>query len=298
MLIAILLCSDPGRFCEFLLNQCKEHNVTILNPVTATSVTIDEMTGLPITLSYTTQEFSEHTIPCTSLLLAAGPWTGRVYKMLFPKSEVELPITNLAGWSVVFRDLRPVLASTVPCHSAFTTSSGENFCPEVFSRIQPIAFEDCDGGRDIYLAGLNSSEIPLPDFAAEVETPELHDPHIESLLRVARRIFTLSSLVKSSENATNENGSLEVLRTGLCHRPVTPNGLPILMRLDPSRYVPHLASLTSNAASDTGMQGGGLYVCAGHGPWGIALSLGSGKVCANLIMGHTEAPIYSSQLSL
>jgi glycine/D-amino acid oxidase-like deaminating enzyme len=286
-LMDILFRSDPRRFCQFLFNQCKEHNVTVLNPVTATSVTTDVKTGLPVTLSYTTQEFSEHTIPCTSLLLAAGPWTGRVYKMLFPKSEVELPITNLAGWSVVFRDPTPVLAST-SCHSAFTTSSGENFCPEVFSRIQPVTSEDCDSGREIYLAGLNSSEIPLPNLAAEVETPELYDPHIESLLRAARRIFALSP-VKSEENATNENGSLEVLRTGLCHRPVTPNGLPLLMRLDPWH------SLVGNA-SDAGMKDGGLYVCAGHGPWGIALSLGSGKVCADLIMGHTEAPIYSNPL--
>jgi glycine/D-amino acid oxidase-like deaminating enzyme len=295
-LMVILFCSHPRQFCEFLFNRCKERNVTVLNPVTATSVTTDVKTGLPVTLSYTTQEFSEHTIPCTSLLLAAGPWTGRVYKMLFPKSEIELPITNLAGWSVVFRDLTQVLASTTPCHSVFTTSGGENFCPEVFSRIQPVTSEDCDSGREIYLAGLNSSEIPLPNIAAEVETPELYDPHIKSLLRAARRIFTPTSPVKSGENATDENGSLEVLRTGLCHRPVTPNGLPILMRLDPWHYAPHLASLAGNAASDAGMKGGGLFVCAGHGPWGIALSLGSGKVCADLIMGHTEAPIYSSQL--
>lgn len=271
--------------------------MTILNPVTATSVTTDVKTGLPVSLSYTTQESSEHTIPCTSLLLAAGPWTGRVYNTLFPESEVKLPISNLAGWSVVFRHFTPIPASTAPCHSMFTTSTDENFSPEVFSRILPLTSgKGChqqDSGREIYLAGLNSWDIPLPSIATEVETaPELQDPQIASLLRVARTIFSLPSAEnKPGESATKENDFLKVLRTGLCHRPVTPSGRPILTRLGPQHYAPHLVSPTGEAASDPecGHQGG-LYVCAGHGPWGIALSLGSGKVCADLIMGYTKAP--------
>ena len=44
--------------------------------------------------------------------------------------------------------------------------------------------------------------------------------------------------------------------------------------------------------------GGGVYICAGHGPWGISLSLGTGKLCSDLIMGNTETPGYLNMLGL
>jgi hypothetical protein len=212
--------SVPERFCEFLLNQCKEHNVTVLHPATATSVTTDRETGLPVALSYTTPESSEYMIPCNSLLLTAGPWTGRVYEKLFPKSQLKLPISNLAGWSVVFRDPTPTVStSTASCHSVFTTSASEKFSPEVFGRILPSKLQEKgshpqDVGRDIYLAGLNSSDIPLPNIATEVETTlGLQDPQIASLLRAAKKIFSpLPAVNMSSEATMEESHSLEVLR--------------------------------------------------------------------------------------
>lgn len=200
------------------MHQCKERNVTVLYPATATSVATDDETGLLVSLTYTTAESSEYIIPCTSLLLAAGPWTGRVYDRLFPKSELKLPISNLAGWSVVFRDPAP---SSIPasCHAVFTTSVGEGFSPEVFKgRMLPFtpqgeATHAPDGGRDIYLAGLNSSDISLPNNATEVETaPELHDLHIVSLLRVAERIF---SLAHATNNPTVAESNTHIRATVL-----------------------------------------------------------------------------------
>jgi len=292
---------DPKRFCEFLLNQCKEHNVTVLHPATATSLLTNE-TGLPVALSFTTPESSGQTIPCTSLLLAAGPWTGRVYQKLFPKSQLKLPISNLAGWSVVFRDPTPsTISESMPlCHSAFTTSASERFSPEVFSRIAPSGHTQ-DIVHEIYLAGLNSSDIPLPNNATEVEsTPEPHSPQISSMLKVAKRLFSSPVAVNTPcGTATKEGHSIEVLRTALCHRPVTPSGRPILTQIDPQHYAPQFASRVNQPpALDTGMKDGGVYVCAGHGPWGIALSLGSGRVCADLMMSNAENPVYLSKLGL
>ena len=190
----------------------------------------------------------------------------------------------------------------------FTTSASEGFSPEVFGRMLPFtpqgeATHAPDGGRDIYLAGLNSSDISLPNNATEVETaPELHDPHIVSLLRVAERIFSLAPAANNlTVAATKESNTLEVLRTGLCHRPVTSNGRPILTQIGIRHYAPHMASRADEAAFDSGTkddQKGGLYVCAGHGPWGISLSLGSGKVCADLILGQAETAVYLSESNL
>lgn len=222
---------------------------------------------------------------------------------LFPDSELKIPVSNLAGWSVVLRS--PVssateeakLTSLASCHAVFTTSSSENFSPEIFSRILPLSTREEQGGKvavssryDIYLAGLNSSELPLPNVATEVDpTPGLDDPHILSLLKVARQLILPQMNAKGNNNDTDAD--LEVIRTGLCHRPVTTNHRPILTRIDPKHYAPGVV-----------LQGGeqgtrGLYVCAGHGPWGISMSLGSGKICADLMMGR-QTPSYLKKMSL
>lgn len=34
---------------------------------------------------------------------------------------------------------------------------------------------------------------------------------------------------------------------------------------------------------------GGVFIAAGHGPWGISLSLGTGQVMADMLEGKTTA---------
>jgi len=69
---------------------------------------------------------------------------------------------------------------------------------------------------------------------------------------------------------------LEVLRMALCFRPVTQRGVPFLNRVPDES----LGSLSTRCAA-----GGGVFLAAGHGPWGISMSLGTGKVMAELIQG-------------
>lgn len=267
------------------MQKCQEHDVQIVYPATATSLTVNSETGLPKSLSYTTKESSENLIPCSSVLLAAGPWTARVYKTLFPQSKLVLPISNLAGWSVVFRSPTAPRPSkfTAPCHAVFTTSNEEGFAPEFFSRTLPA--DDSDG-YDIYLAGLNSAELPLPEFATGVESsPDLHDPQITTLIRFAERL-----LVDDSAHNSATDLSLRVLRTGLCHRPVTTKMRPIVTRIEPHHY-----SGVDQIVSDKAQ--GGIFVAAGHGPWGITMSLGTGKVCADMMVG-SPAPDFLNKLAL
>lgn len=69
------------------------------------------------------------------------------------------------------------------------------------------------------------------------------------------------------------DAELEVVRTGLCFRPVTPRGTPVVAWLADGRL-------------------GGVYVATGHGPWGIALSLGTGMVVVEMMGGRpTSADI-------
>lgn len=146
------------------------------------------------------------------------------------------------------------------CHAVFATDS-DGFSPEVFSRM----------GGEIYLAGLNDASIPLPKIATDAK---LDPAAIERLKDVAKRMLGLQS----------GEDDLEILREGLCFRPVTPRGLPIIIR------VPD-AKLGENFATRGGGDGG-VFFAAGHGPWGISNSLGTGKVMAQLIEGKpTSADI-------
>ena len=43
---------------------------------------------------------------------------------------------------------------------------------------------------------------------------------------------------------------------------------------------------------------GGVYVCAGHGPWGISLSLGTGKVLSEMLEGKGQRELSTDVRSL
>ena len=89
-------------------------------------------------------------------------------------------------------------------------------------------------------------------------------------------------LKKIASTLIKSEGDLEVVRSGLCFRPVTNSGLPILCRVPDDR----LGVSTRSGAE------GGVFVAAGHGPWGISLSLGTGKVMRELMLGKdTSADI-------
>lgn len=64
-------------------------------------------------------------------------------------------------------------------------------------------------------------------------------------------------------------GGFEVVREGVCWRPVARRGVPIIGEL----------------GDGGGEEEEGVIVCAGHGPWGISNSLGSGFCVARMVEG-------------
>ena len=126
------------------------------------------------------------------------------------------------------------------------------FSPEVFSRM----------GEEIYIAGLNDPSLPLPGTATDAKV----DPaSIDELRKVAQRLL--------GRDGTDVS-DLEVLREGLCFRPVTRKGVPILCQIPDEE----LGGIETRHGAD-----GGVFVAAGHGPWGISHSLGTGKVMAEML---------------
>lgn len=220
---------------------------------------------------------TESVIPCTNLVICAGPWTSRVFNSLFPSAKLRLNVSALAGYSLVLRSPRHTLVHEHDTyrgrsHAVFTTHPRDcGFSPEVFSR----------EGAEIYIAGLNSSDIPLPSQAEE--SREIMDKQkIQELKAVAVRLMgrLAEGNLEASDDIPNVD-DLEVLREGLCFRPVTISGRPVISRISEDL----LGIGVKSKSPRTGREKGGVFVATGHGPWGISLSLGTGKVVAEMVDG-------------
>ncbi|KAF4222293.1 hypothetical protein CNMCM5878_005575 [Aspergillus fumigatiaffinis] len=247
---------DPLRLARFLLESSLSRGVKLHNPAKATSVIADQVSGV-ITgvkiINLDTQ--TEYTLPCTNIIICAGPWTPQVYHELFPSSRLSIPITPLAGYSLVVRSPRHTLQDervtyASRSHAVFTTHPDScGFCPEIFSR----------QGGEIYIAGLNDMHIPLP-AQAEDSCKLMDQNEMERLKKAAVHLMgaLAEGNVELPDGIANKN-DLEILREGLCFRPVSAHGVPFVTRVDD-----HLL---------------------GHGPWGISLSLGTGKVIAQMVEG-------------
>ncbi|KZT25072.1 FAD dependent oxidoreductase-like protein superfamily [Neolentinus lepideus HHB14362 ss-1] len=242
---------DPLRLCEFLLAQCKSRGVQLHHPANATKIltTDSALTGIQITHSPTQETLD---LACDSLVLACGAWTTLAYRTLFPSSSRAPHISSLAGHSVVLKSAK---WSGTPeeeangCHAVFTTHPS-GFSPEIFSRV----------GGDIWLGGLNDSSLSLPELATGVK---IDRDSIKTLVDVGKWLC---------------GDEVEVLREGLCHRPVTKTGVPFVGKIDEQNL-------------GEGIKGR-VFVASGHGPWGISLSLGTGKVVSELVVGkETSADI-------
>ena len=170
-----------------------------------------------------------------------------------------MPITSLAGHSLLVRSPRWSVGDedrhkpSGGCHAIFTTDE-KGYSPEIFSRV----------GGEIYIAGLNSTKLPLPDIVTDKQI----DPEsIETLKITAKRLLGMQDV-----NGEPGPDDLEVLREGLCFRPVTEKGVPVIGKIDERKL---------------GMEGvESVWVAAGHGPWGISLSLGTGLCMAEMVEGR------------
>lgn len=272
---------DPKRLCRFLLDMCLERGVNLYQPATVVTVDKDmrdDLSAVRIATgdgdevdgSYTrcngSTESNTHTVPCTRLVITAGAWSPSVFKQLFPNATTSIPITSLAGHSLLIKSPRWLEEHEKNgCHAVFATDT-QGFSPEIFSR----------AGEQIFLGGLNSSSIPLPSLPTDAKTrPE----DIERLKTVAKQMLGMP----------DQGDDLKILRESLCFRPVTARGIPIISRVTDSQL--------GDGLSTRGGGEGGVFISAGHGPWGISQSLGTGKVLSELVEGiETSADIVALAL--
>lgn len=204
-------------------------------------------------------------MPCSRIVIAAGAWSPRVFSTLFPASSSRIPVSPLGGHSLLVRN--PHHSAAEPdqevCHAVFATDT-LGFSPEWFART----------GGELYLAGLNATNIALPELATDVKPSD-------------RAVAQLTECAKAM--MLNVPGKqLQVLREGLCFRPVTSSGRPLVSRIGDEKL--------GGVRTKGGAQGG-VFIAAGHGAWGISHAPGTGLVMAELIEDRpTSAKVEALQL--
>ena len=130
-------------------------------------------------------------------------------------------------------------------------------------------------GGEIYIAGINDAGMPLPELATEAK---IRDEDVQRLRKEGQKLL--------GKEVDGKVEDLEVVRTGLCFRPVTDRGTPILGRIAGERLGGGGRSVGVGGRKITGGDDDyGVWIAAGHGPWGISLSLGTGLVIAEMMQG-------------
>jgi glycine/D-amino acid oxidase-like deaminating enzyme len=135
------------------------------------------------------------TIEADAVVLAMGPWTGRVRGLALPS------IHGLKGYSVT------LAAADVPAHALFMdyrTADGRALEPEIIPRP--------DG--TVYVCGMADRQ-PLPESAEGVE---VSDAGCAVLARAAGRVAAALA-------------AAPIERRQACYRPITEDGIPLIGRV-------------------------------------------------------------------
>ena len=268
---------EPRKLCEFLLEKCKSRGVQFQLGYRAKEIRYGQLGKASNLLFETVKDGKTSELLCSDVVVAAGCWTPRVWQQLFPSSPVKIEIDALAGHSVLYRTPRytkPFInvsgsestKDATMSYAIYCPPTKEwNYSPEAYARLGP------NGKPEIWIGGLNntSAELPLPELATDAK--KLMKPERLKELRTAA--VTLSGLKQAGSASVVDD--LEAVSEGLCFRPVSKTGVPILQQ------IPHRA-LGKKGQSP----GARVWVASGHGPWGISMSLGSGLVMSQLIQGR------------
>ncbi|GAA5927723.1 hypothetical protein JCM10213_000876 [Rhodosporidiobolus nylandii] len=296
---------DPAVFCRtvygHLSSTYSSRFTTIFGK--ATSLSPASSSSSRRTLSIRPHPFSSSSAPTLlaldKLVIAAGPWSAAVCSQL---ALPPIPLSNLPGHSLL---IRPSLSGYTP-PSAATTTDGRVALPSeaLFAGISgavggvhastsglarglteeekaegytrsPELFVRTNGL--IFVAGENA--IPSDEAAGEsrVGLPnklpgtvdEVKDMLDKRLVdRLKRAAGAVSPLLKE------ENGAV-IVKEQFCYRPVFDDREPVIGELEP-----------------------GVIIATGHGPWGITLAPGTGKVVAELALGRKSEELSADISSL
>ncbi|PWN29973.1 FAD dependent oxidoreductase [Jaminaea rosea] len=205
-----------------------------------------------------TSSGSDATLPCTDLILSAGPWMGQLVPSLFPRPFINSHrflssashIDGSRAHSVVIRGSAPTSNHCLFTDMSFQSTKGgrqKAAAPEVYAR--------ADG--TVYVCG-GSDDVPLPRLASEVK----HDSRktadlLEQAAHLSPHVLDTTSGPKAGATVEKEQA---------CY-------LPIAERSD---FI-----VAGDKKSGVWVGGGGASC------WGITMGLGTGKCVSEMVLDGT-----------
>ena len=252
---------NPRGLGKWLLRQCQKYGVKIYNQTEILKVHVSRsgvLEGLQLSRHGTARDIS-----CHNLVLAAGAWTPRLYKKLFPSSDIKFyQRTNSGNWTIVKSPAKPLI---------------QNRCEVIFDEVvgHQLEFVGREDGT-IWISGLNNTVKCLGEVKGSVIPDE---DAILKFTEYARRFLL------ASESESEKCGNLGVVATGRTYRPTIDRELPIITRVDPRTLCSVKPSDGNYPVVNSRGPAGGVFVCSGHGTYGIALAMGSGRLMSQIIMG-------------
>lgn len=90
-------------------------NVRQFSSIKTTTITLLEIEFLTVC----------NVVPCKHLVISAGPWSPRVFDTLFPKSKTRVPVSYLAGHSLLLKNpsYKEEEEDKEVCHAVFATDT-------------------------------------------------------------------------------------------------------------------------------------------------------------------------------
>ncbi|KAI1490509.1 hypothetical protein F5X96DRAFT_543969 [Biscogniauxia mediterranea] len=210
-------------------------------------------------------------IRCKQLLLACGPWTPTVYRTLFPSSPIHLQWTTDAGDWIRFRN---------PCPRNEGSTAFVSFADIVGNKLEFAGRND----GTIWACGQRNRGAVLP-LPGQIDTPD--ENLIAELSRYAKKWIEW----RYSCTETHKT-NFQLLGKGRAFRPATKSGLPVISEVPSSDL-----TRTETGQSQSANCSSGVFICWGHGSYGLTLGMGSGRLMSQLMRGENP-DIDISQFSL
>lgn len=233
----------PGLLTNFLGEKAKEAGVSIHLQTLATGV--DQTSAGKVKGVKIQSGGQESVIPATDVVIASGPWTGKLLKSWFTPDKMPSflraasMIEGSRSHSIRIQAAKnhQLSADCFFAEMRYGTSAG---APEFYIRPKGEA----------YVSGL-ADDSPLPALADDVK----FDPARVAELRKQASVLSPEYL--------DVNKDAKLLAEQACYLPISPR----------------TASPILGGSADHG-----IYVAAGHAVWGISNSLGTGKVMSEVIL--------------
>ncbi|KAJ5711094.1 hypothetical protein N7488_005250 [Penicillium malachiteum] len=244
---------NPLGIAKWLERECVQMGVEIKTGATVLAVCLTKENILEGLKCSSEGGDEDHFVPCQKLVLTAGPWTPALVKSLFPNTSIDLkPAINAGDWLVM---------ENRNCLNA--NSLAVVFFDDIVH--DKLEFAGRNDGT-IWVCGRRNYTAKLPPLNTEDKPDETV---ISDLMKFSRRFF------EAADEGKGIGHDPIILAQGRYFRPSTVSGLPIISKIS-STFL--FCSEKPHSSADSGV-----FVCYGHGSYGITLGIGSGKLISQLV---------------